>query len=80
MVKLKVYSKTNCCLCDDAKAVLQQLQEEMAFEIEEIDIYLDDELLEKYQIMIPVIEVEKEMLAYGIIEKEHMRKQLVKYF
>ncbi|GGE81494.1 glutaredoxin family protein [Priestia taiwanensis] len=80
MVKLKMYSKDKCCLCEDAKKVLHKLQEEMTFEIEEIDIYTDDVLLEKYQIMIPVIEVSEEVLAYGIIKEEHLRQKIVKYF
>jgi glutaredoxin len=80
MVKLRVYGKENCCLCDDAKEILRELQAEMAFEIEEIDIYQDDELLEKYQIIIPVVQVNTDMLGYGIIEKEEIKKQLAKYF
>ncbi|GGJ64615.1 glutaredoxin [Anoxybacillus voinovskiensis] len=72
-----LYSKIDCPLCEKAKAVLQELQQEYGFEINEIDIYKDDALLEKYQLMIPVVEVDGEELAYGRIHKEFIRKRLL---
>ena len=76
-MKLKFYTKKECPLCEKAKARLQELQGEMDFSIEEVDIYQDDALLEKYQIMIPVVEYNEEMLGYGIINKEEIRKRLL---
>jgi len=76
-VKVILYSKIDCCLCENAKAILQELQTELQFEIEEIDIYEDDRLLEKYQLMIPVVEVNGEEVEYGIIHKEVIRKRLL---
>ncbi|WP_078378969.1 glutaredoxin family protein [Sutcliffiella halmapala] len=77
-MKLVFYTKVDCSLCEKAKKVLNDLQNEMDFTIEEVDIYQDDVLLEKYQIMIPVVELEEEMLGYGIIHKEEIRKRLLK--
>ncbi|MGM0836067.1 MAG: glutaredoxin family protein [Bacillota bacterium] len=76
-MNLKFYTKVDCPLCEKAKARLQELQSEMDFIIEEVDIYRDDALLEKYQIMIPVVEYQEEMLGYGIIDKEEIRKRLL---
>ncbi|WP_223701360.1 glutaredoxin family protein [Sutcliffiella deserti] len=76
-MKVIFYTKVDCPLCDKAKRVLKELQEEVAFTIEEVDIYQNDALLEKYQIMIPVVEVEDEILGYGIIHKEEIRKRLL---
>jgi len=76
-VNLKFYTKVDCPLCEKAKARLQELQSEMDFTIEEVDIYQDDALLEKYQIMIPVVEYQEELLGYGIIDKEEIRKRLL---
>lgn len=73
-----MYSKIDCPLCDKAKKVLQDLGNEVPLEIEEIDIYKDDQLLEKYQIMIPVVEIDGVEVAYGIIHKEFIRKRLLK--
>ncbi|GMB09073.1 glutaredoxin-like protein DUF836 [Thermolongibacillus altinsuensis] len=75
-MKVVVYSKQNCCLCDQAKKALIELQKEMPFQLEEIDIYEDDRLLEKYQLMIPVVEIDGEVIEYGIIHKDAIRKRL----
>lgn len=74
---IRLYSKTNCPLCDKAKQVLQELQKEFAFQIKEIDIYQDDALLEKYQLMIPVVEIDGEEVGFGIIQKDVIRKRLL---
>ncbi|WP_027409931.1 glutaredoxin family protein [Anoxybacteroides tepidamans] len=74
---VQLYSKIDCPLCEKAKFILSELQSELAFEIEEIDIYQDDALLEKYQLMIPVVSVEGEELAYGLIQKDFVRKRLL---
>ncbi len=75
-MKVVLYSKDACCLCDNAKAILQDLQKEFSFQIEEVDIYKDDTLLEKYQIMIPVVEIDGEEVQCGIIQKDMIRKRL----
>jgi glutaredoxin len=76
-MKVTLYSKVDCGLCEKAKTVLQELQREFSFEIEEIDIYKDDRLLEKYQLMIPVVEMDGEEIEYGIIHKDVVRKRLL---
>lgn len=78
-MKVVLYSKEECCLCDNAKAILRELQREFSFQIEEVDIYKDDVLLEKYQIMIPVIEIDGEEVQCGIIQKDLIRKRLIKF-
>jgi glutaredoxin len=76
-VVINLYSKTNCPLCDKAKQVLQELQREFSFHINEIDIYQDDALLEKYQLMIPVVEIDGEEVDFGMIQKDVIRKRLL---
>ncbi|GLH64358.1 glutaredoxin family protein [Parageobacillus sp. G301] len=74
---INLYSKTNCPLCDKAKQVLQELQREFSFQINEIDIYQDDALLEKYQLMIPVVEIDGEEVDFGMVQKDVIRKRLL---
>lgn len=71
-----MYSKLDCPLCVKGKVLLEKLGEEFPISIEEIDIYQDDTLLEKYQIMIPVVEIDGEEITYGIIDKDLIRKRL----
>ncbi|GFZ85515.1 thioredoxin family protein [Compostibacillus humi] len=57
MLQVKFYMKEICSLCDDAEALLSLFQRDYPHEIEFRDIYTNDEWLEKYHLLIPVIEV-----------------------
>ncbi|WP_110112474.1 glutaredoxin family protein [Bacillus sp. CGMCC 1.16541] len=72
-----LYTRKTCPLCDKAKVVIEELQEEFAFSFNEQDIYEDDQLLEKYQLMIPVVEIDGIEVAYGQIKKDFIRKRLL---
>ncbi|MFD1739396.1 glutaredoxin family protein [Bacillus salitolerans] len=71
------FTKENCPLCDKAKVIVEELSKELNFQIQEFDIYKDDELLEKYQVMIPVIAINAQELGYGIIDKFDLKEKLL---
>ena len=79
LIQVTMYSKENCSLCTKAKQVIEELSEEFPLDLNEVDIYKDDELLEQYQIMIPVIEIDGNEVEYGIIHKEVIQEYLSKY-
>ena len=60
-IGITIYSRDECCLCDDAKEVieetLQRLKLTYSVRVEVIDITSDAALLEKYQYEIPVITI-----------------------
>lgn len=64
---ITLYTRTNCPLCDEAKLMLQLVQEDFPVDYIEIDIESDDRLHEKYMLMIPVLEKDNEVLLYGNI-------------
>lgn len=63
-----LYSKEKCHLCEVAKKELKTVEEIFGISYKEIDIYKDDELLEKYSLMIPVVKYEGEMIQYGQVD------------
>lgn len=65
---LVLYTRSRCPLCDKAKKIVLELQEEWDFIFQEIDIDSSDELTEKYGIMIPVVEIDGEEIQYGQID------------
>ncbi len=77
MKKVIFYSKENCSLCEKGLALVKELQKEIPFDYEVVDIYKDDELLELYQIMIPVVKIDNDIASYGILEKDLIRKRLL---
>ncbi|WP_019242995.1 MULTISPECIES: glutaredoxin family protein [Bacillus] len=73
MEELILYSKDNCHLCDMAKRELEKIKQSEGVSFREIDIYQDDELLEEYGLMIPVVEYQGEMIQYGQIDFQSIR-------
>lgn len=63
MVKVTLYSKKDCHLCEVAKEMLLKLQQEFPFSLEEVDIEKDRAIFEKYKYLIPVIEIDGEIVS-----------------
>ncbi|CRK81475.1 glutaredoxin family protein [Neobacillus massiliamazoniensis] len=76
MSHITIYSRTHCPLCDKAKAVILELKEEWNFTLEEIDIETSDELTEQYGLMIPVVHIDGEEAAFGLVNKFVIRNRL----
>ncbi len=55
---VEIYSKADCSLCDEAKAVLLRVKKRVPFELREIDIESDPALFERYRYDIPVVFVD----------------------
>lgn len=54
-MKITLYSKPDCPLCDKAERLLRQLQRRFHYEMEVIDITQDEALFERYCFDIPVV-------------------------
>ncbi|HSP77997.1 MAG TPA: glutaredoxin family protein [Myxococcaceae bacterium] len=55
---VRIYSKPNCCLCEQAKAVLDRVRERIPFELLEEDIRGSPELFQRYRYDIPVVTID----------------------
>ena len=64
---VKFFSRSQCELCVEGLRTLKLVQEELGFTIDMIDIETDEEVHEKYMLMIPVIEKDGEVLLFGSI-------------
>jgi len=52
-----LYSRPGCCLCDEARQVLERVRQRHPFVLRERDIEHDDALLRRYLERIPVVEI-----------------------
>ncbi|ATB32578.1 glutaredoxin family protein [Melittangium boletus] len=52
---VRLYSKPNCGLCDEAKAVLERVRARLPFELLEEDIRADPAVFAAYRYDIPVV-------------------------
>ena len=58
MTLVTLYGKPGCCLCDEAKQVVDDVRARTPFELEEIDITRDPGLERTYRERIPVIAID----------------------
>ncbi|MEQ6377770.1 glutaredoxin family protein [Bacillaceae bacterium S4-13-56] len=76
-MEVVVYTRSVCPLCEIVKDYLEILKLEVpSLEWKEVDIYQDDELLEEYQIRIPVVVYQKQVLAEGNVEYDFLKKKI----
>jgi glutaredoxin len=57
-MNIVLFVKVGCHLCDDARALLDELAADVAFELSEVDILGDAALYERYKYRIPVVEID----------------------
>lgn len=55
MIRVEIYSKRGCCLCEEMKEVLLRVQRDISFSIQEIDIESSPALYEAYKERIPLV-------------------------
>lgn len=72
------YTKEKCLLCENALDMLRSFQDDYLLQIEERDIYTNNEWLMDYQIRIPVIEINGEQLDCEEINYKTLSKFLKK--
>jgi glutaredoxin len=53
-----MYGRVDCCLCDDAREIIERVRSRRPFVFEERDIDRDDELLRTYLERIPVVTID----------------------
>jgi glutaredoxin len=73
---ITLYTKPGCPLCDDAKATLRALCDELALELLEIDITTDPILSEAFREEIPVAYLDGRKLFKYRADSALLRRQL----
>ena len=70
-----LYGREGCCLCDDARVVLERVRARHPFGLEERDIEEDDDLLRAYLERIPVVTIDgDEAFELFVDEAELVRR------
>ena len=65
-----IYSKSDCHLCDIAKARVDRVRSRLSFDLDIIDITRDEDLMTRYGERIPVVDIDgEELFAYRVHEK-----------
>jgi glutaredoxin len=67
-----LYARPGCHLCDEAREVILGLREELPFELREVNIERDDDLLARYLERIPVVAVDGEVVSELEIKRDQL--------
>jgi glutaredoxin len=79
MTLITIYGRTGCHLCESALAVLESMQEELDFEIQEILIDGSEELEKLYGEKIPVTQIDGVHHDFWRVDPERFRSSLEKH-
>lgn len=70
---LIVYYRVGCHLCDEMAGHLYQHQAEFKYQLEWVDIDKDPELKQRYNVDIPVVRYQGEVIFYHFFDEEQLR-------
>jgi hypothetical protein len=74
MKEVVLYSKPDCCLCDEALKILDRVQKVFPFVLRKIDILTDRGLYDQFKDEIPVVFIQsKKAFKYRIDESKLIR-------
>ena len=76
-IKLQLYTKADCPLCDEAKESLEPLASQFPIQIEEVDITTNLGLFTKYKELIPVLELKGKRLFVHRIDVKALKRKLI---
>jgi glutaredoxin len=79
MTLVTIYSRTGCHLCEDALELLQSMQDELNFEIEEILIDGNEELEKLYGEKIPVTHIDGVHHDFWRVDPERFKSSLERH-
>jgi glutaredoxin len=79
MTLVTIYGRTGCHLCEDALQLLQSMQDELNFEIEEILIDGNEELEKLYGEKIPVTHIDGVHHDFWRVDPERFKSSLEKH-
>ena len=67
MITIEILTKSDCSLCDEAKAVVEGVIPDYPVELKMVDIESDPQLFERYKEKIPVVLINgKESFLYKV--------------
>jgi glutaredoxin len=75
--RVRLYGRPDCHLCEEARSKLTGIRSGGAdFELEEVNIESDDELLRRYLERIPVVEIDGEVISELMLDVEAVEARL----
>jgi glutaredoxin len=75
--RVRLYGRPDCHLCDEARAGLERLRADgLDFELEEVDIEVDNGLHARFLERIPVVELDGEIVSELFLDAKALSARL----
>lgn len=75
-MRITLYTRAGCHLCDDARAVLDRIREQTGEGYDEVDISGDADLTADYGDRIPVVLLDGKEHGYWRVEEQRLLRDL----
>jgi glutaredoxin len=75
-MRITLYTRPDCCLCDDARAAIGCVRRDQELELEEIDISKDRALTEAYGERVPVVMIDGVPALELRVEEADLRRTI----
>jgi glutaredoxin len=76
MRRVTLFEAEGCHLCERARGQLRELQAELGFELEEVDITGDPELEARHREWLPVVEIDGQRAFVYYVQEDALRRKL----
>jgi hypothetical protein len=73
-----LFGRSGCCLCDDAREVLERVQQRVPFALSERDIEADERLHRAYLERIPVVTIDGEEAFELFVDEQRFETAVLK--
>ncbi len=75
-MRVTVYHAAGCHLCERARELVSRVHDELAFELDEVDITGDPELEARYREWLPVVEIDGRRAFVYYVDEAALRRKL----
>jgi glutaredoxin len=75
-LSIVLYGRAGCHLCEGAAALLRRLSAQLGFELHEVDIDTDAELLGRFNTIVPVVVAEGRELGRAPLDAPRLEQRL----
>ncbi len=76
MIVVKLYSKEDCHLCDEARTVLERVRKDLPFKLTEVKLSSDHPQYDKFHESIPVVYVAEKLAFRYQVNVDKLRNLL----
>jgi glutaredoxin len=73
VASVTLYTARGCHLCERARAVVEAVRADVAFDVREVDITGEPELEERYRELLPVVEIDGRRAFSYFVSPERLR-------